>query len=44
MELVMEPDLYSPSIDDTGNYVDKIPSFHIIKKDYYVIVVQEKIN
>lgn len=32
MELVAEPDVYSPSIDDTGNYVDKIPSFNIIKK------------
>jgi hypothetical protein len=27
MELVTEPDLYSPSINDIGNYVDKIPSF-----------------
>ena len=32
MELVVEPDIYSPSIDDTGNYVDKVPSFRIIKK------------
>jgi hypothetical protein len=32
MELVVEPDLYSPNIDENGNYVDKIPSFHIIKK------------
>jgi inner membrane protein involved in colicin E2 resistance len=32
MELVTEPDLYSPSIDDMGNYVDKIPPFSIIKK------------
>ena len=32
MELVAEPDIYSPSIDDAGNYVDKIPPFHIIKK------------
>jgi hypothetical protein len=32
MELVAEPDIYSPSIDDTGNYVDKIPAFNIIKK------------
>ena len=28
MELVVEPDLYCPSIDESGNYVDKIPSFH----------------
>ena len=32
MELVTEPDIYSPSIDEQGNYVDKAPSFHIIKK------------
>lgn len=32
MELVIEPDIYSPSIDDYGKYVDKIPSFTIIKK------------
>jgi inner membrane protein involved in colicin E2 resistance len=32
MELVTEPDVYSPSIDNHGNYVDDIPSFHIIKK------------
>lgn len=28
MELATEPDVYSPSIDDHGNYVDKIPSFN----------------
>ena len=32
MELITEPDVYSPSIDDLGNYVDKIPSFTTIKK------------
>jgi len=32
MELIVEPDMYSPSIDDVGNYVDKIPSFNTIKK------------
>ena len=32
MELVTEPDMYSPSIDNNGNYMDRIPSFHIIKK------------
>jgi len=26
MELVVEPDIYMPSIDELGNYVDKIPS------------------
>jgi hypothetical protein len=28
MALVTEPDVYSPTIDDKGNYVDKIPSFN----------------
>jgi hypothetical protein len=28
MELVTEPDVYSPNIDGNGNYVDKIPSFN----------------
>jgi hypothetical protein len=28
MELATEPDTYSPNIDDKGNYVDKVPSFH----------------
>jgi len=32
MELVVEPDIYSPSVDDKGNYIDRIPSFNIIKK------------
>ncbi len=27
MELIVEPDIYSPSIDELGNYVDKIPSY-----------------
>ena len=31
-ELVTEPDIYCPSIDENGNYMDRIPSFHIIKK------------
>jgi hypothetical protein len=31
-ELVTEPDIYCPSIDDNGNYMDRIPSFHIMKK------------
>ena len=31
MELVTEPDLYSPSIDNFGNYIDKTPSFNNIK-------------
>ena len=32
MELVTEPDIYSPSIDNNGNYIDIIPSFNIINK------------
>lgn len=31
MEIVLEPELYSPSMDDMGNYVDKIPPFSNIK-------------
>lgn len=31
MELVIEPDIYSPSIDENGNYVDKIPSYANLK-------------
>jgi hypothetical protein len=27
MELVVEPDNYMPSIDELGNYVDKMPAF-----------------
>lgn len=32
MELVIEPDIYQPGIDDNGKYVDQIPSFQYIKK------------
>ena len=32
MELVVEPDMYSPSVNDVGNYVDKIPPFNTVKK------------
>lgn len=32
MELALHPDLYAPSIDHTGQYVDKIPSFTCCKK------------
>ena len=31
MELAVESDIYSPSIDDKGNYVDRMPSFNNIK-------------
>ena len=31
MELAIEPDIYSPSVDEKGNYIDKIPSFSLIK-------------
>ena len=31
MDLIVEPDLYCPSIDNTGNYIDKVPSFNNIK-------------
>jgi len=32
MELATEPDIYMPSIDNLGNYIDKIPSFNITKQ------------
>ena len=28
MDLIVEPDIYAPGIDDKGNYIDKIPSFN----------------
>ena len=31
MDLALETDMYSPSIDDKGNYVDKIPNFSTLK-------------
>ena len=31
MELATEPDIYSPSIDEVGNYIDKKPTFCILK-------------
>lgn len=31
MEIVTETELYVPSIDENGNYVDKIPSFTLLK-------------
>jgi len=31
MDLTTEPETYSPSIDDAGNYIDKMPPFAIIK-------------
>ena len=34
MDLVVQPDVYSPSIDTAGNYIDKIPSFNITKGIY----------
>ena len=29
MDLVTDPDTYSPTLDDMGNYIDKIPPFTI---------------
>ena len=31
MELITEPDIYSPSVSDNGSYIDKIPSFNSLK-------------
>jgi hypothetical protein len=30
LELVTEPDTYTPGVDDIGNYIDIIPSFNVI--------------
>jgi hypothetical protein len=35
MALVTEPDIYAPSIDEMGNYIDQIPSFNILKHGLY---------
>ena len=34
-DLVVQPDMYSPSIDDNGNYTDKVPSSAYLKKGIY---------
>ena len=31
MDLIVEPDIYSPSVDNNGNYINKIPSFTNLK-------------
>jgi hypothetical protein len=31
MDLATEPDIYTPSVDEDGKYIDKIPSFFAIK-------------
>jgi hypothetical protein len=31
MDLIVESDIYVPSMDDKGNYIDKIPSFNNLK-------------
>jgi len=35
MDLSTTPDIYSPSIDSQGNYIDKIPSFNIYNHGLY---------
>ena len=35
MELTTQPDIYSPSLDNCGNYIDSIPSFNIHKSGLY---------
>ena len=35
MALVTEPDIYAPSIDEMGNYIDQTPSFNILKHGLY---------
>jgi len=31
MDLILTPDIYEPSIDDSGNFIDKIPSWSCLK-------------
>ena len=31
MDLIAEPDIYAPSMDDFGNYIDKLPCFNILQ-------------
>lgn len=35
MDLIIESDIYAPCIDEHGDYVDMIPSFHTIKNGIY---------
>jgi hypothetical protein len=32
MSLALEPEIYSPSINDNGEYIDVVPSFNIMKQ------------
>jgi hypothetical protein len=32
MELVVQPDVYCPSVNEQGNYIDKMPAFHFLNK------------
>ena len=38
MELIVESDIYLPSIDENDNYVDKVPSFNIIFMITYKLI------
>ena len=42
MELALEPDMYAPSINESGNYIDKVPSFHVVKKGLYCLCGSRK--
>lgn len=35
MELVVEPDTYSPSLDYEGNYIDTMPTTYVLQKGLY---------
>lgn len=30
-DLMLEPEWYSPNVDDSGRYVDKVPHFNVLK-------------
>jgi hypothetical protein len=31
LELALEPEIYCPIVNETGNYIDKIPALHLLK-------------
>jgi hypothetical protein len=37
MELVLEPDTYTPGIDEQGNYIDNMPSHQQLQKGIYCV-------
>lgn len=44
MELVVEPEVYCPSVGDDGLYIDKVPTTSILKKVFNVLAALVKIK